>query len=110
MSYSAETIEAVWNKAVRAANPGRVQNVEWGKDSCGAWIRRGDYGRLGLSYAWKIERIKSAAEGGGDELANLQPLQWENTASKGDGELGCVIKSQGFTNVRVGKGNADTQK
>jgi len=110
LSYSVETIEAVWSKAVRAASSSRVQNAEWGKDIYGAWIRRGDYGRHGLSYAWKIEPIKSAAEGGGDELVNLQALQWENNASEGGGELGCVIRSNGFTNVRVGKGNATTNK
>jgi hypothetical protein len=57
-----------------------------------------------------IEPIKSAAERGGDELANLWALQWENIASEGGGELVCVIRSQGFTNVRVGKGNAGTNK
>jgi hypothetical protein len=102
MSFSDSTIEAVWNKAVQAAGLAPARGAEWGKDSCGAWIRRGDYGRKGLTYGWEIDHIKPIAQGGGDELTNLQPLQWENNASKGAGKLDCVITSQGTTNIRVG--------
>ena len=92
----------MWEKAVRAAGPRSNSNADWGKDACGAWIRRGDYGRIGLSYAWKIGHIRPVAEGG-NGLENLQLLQWENNESKEAGKLDCVVTSQGTTNVKVKK-------
>ena len=75
--------EAVWKKAtvVPRYNP----NV-WRKDVAGAWIKWDKYGDRGseLGFGWEIDHRKPVAEGGTDDLSNLQPLQWKNNCSKGD--------------------------
>jgi 5-methylcytosine-specific restriction endonuclease McrA len=42
-----------------------------------------DYG-ITSTYGWEIDHIKPVAKRGGDEITNLQPLQWENNRRKGD--------------------------
>ena len=98
MSFSEETIQKVWEK-------GRVvtdldANV-WRKDDCKAWIRRNHYGERGSEYGWEIDHIKLESEGGGDELSNLRPLQWENNAARQAGHPPCVVTSSGSNNIRV---------
>jgi hypothetical protein len=79
-SFDTATINAVWAKATIV--PGRDGN-ELRKDSCGAWIRRNAYGQT-TDNGWEIDHVKPAALGGGDELSNLQPLQWSNNRHKSD--------------------------
>jgi HNH endonuclease len=71
------TIEAVWQKAKQEPIPG------FRKDSCGASIQRSKYGKT-QRFGWEIDHIKPVSKGGTDELANLQPLLWENNRAKGD--------------------------
>ena len=41
--------------------------------------------RLGNhNYGWEIDHINPVASGGGDEIGNLQPLNWKNNSAKGD--------------------------
>ena len=80
-TFSPATIEAVWQKGQRVANN---DPAVFRKDGCGAWMRRSSYGRTDDQYGWEIDHIKPVAKSGGDELANLQPLQWQNNRRKGD--------------------------
>ena len=81
-AWTEETKKAVWNKAqiVQGKDPNTIR-----KDHCGAWInwdKHGDSTEEG--NGWEIDHIKPVAIGGGDELSNLQPLQWQNNRKKSD--------------------------
>jgi hypothetical protein len=79
-TFSAEAVSLVWERG--QVVPGYDSRL-YRKDACGAWITRSEYGTSG-TYGWEIDHIKPVAHGGGDQLANLQPLQWENNRHKGD--------------------------
>lgn len=98
MSFANDTIQRVWEKATVVGNndPG-----VWRKDQCGAWIARIEYGNRRSQYGWEIDHIRPVADGGGDEVSNLRPLQWENNAAKQGGRLVCVVVSSGTKNVRA---------
>ncbi len=77
-AFDAATIEAVWQKGKPIAGYPNYRT-----DACGALMCRTDYGTT-LPHGWEIDHIKPVAKFGGDELANLQPLQWENNRHKSD--------------------------
>lgn len=80
-SFSKQLINQVWQKG--KVIPGRDRNT-WRHDICGTLMNRLDYGNNNSKYGWEVDHIKPISLGGGDELSNLQPLQWENNRKKGD--------------------------
>jgi hypothetical protein len=93
MAFSDDTIRKVWEKGTVVPNN---DSAVWRKDSCSAWMQRSKYGDRTSTYGWEVDHIDP---NGGDGLANLQPLQWENNVKKGDGKLVCAVKSSGNSNV-----------
>jgi hypothetical protein len=82
LSFSYDVRVAVWNKGqvVPGADPAFFR-----KDVCGALISWGAYGDTTPSgNGWEIDHILAVANGGTDDLTNLQPLQWQNNRGKGD--------------------------
>lgn len=80
-SWSEETKKAVWAKA---ANYDKMDPISFKKDKCGKGICWSDYGNRNDPWGWEIDHINPVANGGGDELSNLQPLNWKNNADKAD--------------------------
>jgi len=72
------TVDSVWNKArsLPHFDPDVTRT-----DSCGARIDKADYGKT-TQHGWEIDHVKPVAEGGTDDLSNLQPLHWENNRAK----------------------------
>ena len=78
--YSDELLLAVGEKAEEVYGyDARI----WRKDFAGAWIRYDHYG-MKDSFGWQIDHKKPQAQGGTDNIRNLQPLQWENNLEKSD--------------------------
>ena len=77
---------AVWQKG--APIPPKDGNTwdpaVWRYDKYGAPMKFSEHGNRNSKHGWEIDHIKPLSKGGTDDLSNLQPLQWENNAKKGD--------------------------
>lgn len=91
-AFALSTISTVWQKGavVTGWDP-----TDWRKDRCGAPIRRREYGNTNSSHGWEVDHNLPVAKGGSDDVANLQPLQWENNRHKGDDAPNWVCKVRG---------------
>jgi hypothetical protein len=72
-------VEAVWSKA-----PVSNEHPPLRVDAYGALIWRGGYGNSNSKFGWEIGHKRPLPNGAGDELENLQPLQWQNNRRNGD--------------------------
>ena len=97
MEFSQEMIQSVWEKGTVVP---RTDDSIWRKDQYEAWIRRSDYGNRKSSYGWEIHQTKPEAQGNANELANLNPLHWENKESKEAEHLTGSVTSSVLINVR----------
>jgi len=88
MTFDDETINNVWNKAreISGQNPNDTR-----QDACGTEMNKDDYGNRDSNQGWEIDHKDP---NGGDNLSNLQPLQWENNNNKSDGELKCSCSNE----------------
>jgi 5-methylcytosine-specific restriction endonuclease McrA len=86
-TFDEATVDAVWQKAVGNNQILTLLGLSLDIpcfDRCGTPIKRSAYGTRG-EYGWEIDHDMPRAKGGGNHLANLQPLHWRNNQSKGDG-------------------------
>ncbi len=72
---------SVWNKGIIEIH--KDKDV-WRLDICGNTIKYSEHGNTNSDYGWEIDHINPSANGGSDDLTNLQPLQWKNNRQKGD--------------------------
>lgn len=80
--FDAATIQAVWNKAEFTRKHAPLKT-----DALGSLMWREAYESTNSKLGWEIDHIKPVSQGGGDELENLQALQWENNRRKRDNVL-----------------------
>ncbi len=79
--YSDNEVQKVWEKGYEISG---LDRKVWQEDSMGNKIKRDEYGNRDSDYGWEIDHIHPKSKGGGDELSNLQPLQWEANMKKSD--------------------------
>ncbi len=79
--FSQNVVLQVWAKGKAVPD---YDTAVWRYDICGKPIKYSDYGNSGADHGWEIDHISPVSLEGGDELSNLQPLQWENNRRKGD--------------------------
>jgi 5-methylcytosine-specific restriction endonuclease McrA len=72
---------SVWRKG--SIIPGYPQEA-YRKDACGKVMKWAEYGNIHSDLGWEVDHVKPRKLNGGDELTNLQPLQWRNNRVKGD--------------------------
>jgi hypothetical protein len=77
--FDEATIQAVWEKT-----PLNLHHRPLKSDVFGSLMWREGYASTSTRFGWEIDHIKPVVLGGGDELENLQALQWENNRSKAD--------------------------
>jgi len=95
MSFDEETIQQVWEKGTEV--PNNDPNT-WRKDAATAWISREKYGNRDSKFGWEIDHIYPD---GGDDLSNLQPLQWKNNVVKQEGRITPKVISEGKENIEL---------
>ena len=97
--FTRDIIDKVWNKGTIVEG---YDESLFRKDSCGAWIVRGQYGETNSSFGWEIDHVYPQIKGGDDNLLNLRPMQWENNRSTGDDypNFDTSVRADGNKNVK----------
>ena len=97
MTWTEQDIRGVWEKGEVVGN---LNAAKWRKDACGAWMSRDQHGNHNSNFGWEIDHILPVAEGGGNALSNLRPLQWKNAgADRKGGALICLVTAYGGENI-----------
>ncbi len=75
--FAPETVQAVWDRTEinKKHHPLKM-------DVFGSLMWREAYGNANSKLGWEIDHIVPVEAGGGDDLDNLQALQWENNRRK----------------------------
>jgi hypothetical protein len=79
--FNSSTVDQVWKKGRIIPN---YNSAIWRYDMCGQPMKYSEYGKTNSKHGWEVDHVKPVARGGGDDLGNLQPLQWEDNRRKGD--------------------------
>lgn len=79
--WSEQEKKAIWEKG---SIIGGYDSSLWRKDICGKVMKFTEHGNRNSEYGWEIDHIKAVANGGDDNINNLQPLHWTNNSTKGD--------------------------
>lgn len=82
-SFSQDTIRAVWDKGIYTNSYNHPPD-QFRRDKCGELIEYRFYGNRDSTNGWEVDHINPVANGGTDDLSNLQPLYWLNNARKAD--------------------------
>lgn len=85
MAYTQEKLQHIWEKGAPIQD---YDSGVWRRDVCGSPMKWDEYGQR-TQHGWNVDHIVPVARGGGDELSNLRPLQWENNAKRQEGKLQC---------------------
>jgi len=80
-SWSNAQILVIWNKGKVIPN---FSPDVWRWDKCGLVMKFAEHGNRESDHGWEIDHINPVANGGLDNLYNLQPLNWKNNLDKGD--------------------------
>ena len=89
--FRSQMVDIVWRKGAVVQGDNRTMRR---RDACGAVMDRDQFGKE-TPTGWEIDHILPKARGGGDDLANLQPLQWENNRHKGNDHPGWTCLRRG---------------
>ncbi len=82
--FRSQMVDVVWRKGAVVQADNRAMRR---RDACGAVMDRDQAGKE-TPTGWEVDHILPKARGGGDDLANLQPPQWENKRHKGNDHPG----------------------
>ena len=86
MTYSLTNADLALRSAVwwnGTPIPGYDSKV-WMRDIAGRPMKFCEHGNRDSEYGWEIDHIIPVCRGGSDNLANLQPLNWNSNCKKGD--------------------------
>jgi hypothetical protein len=79
--FAETSVAAVWMKG-RAIEGSHSDT--WRLDNSGYLMKFSDYGDTESMYGWEVDHDRPVAEGGSDDLSNLQPLYWNLNRRKAD--------------------------
>lgn len=80
-AWTPEQKAAVWQKGREIPN---YSKDVWRHDSCGKVMNWSEHGNRNSTNGWEIDHINPVNNGGGDQIGNLQPLNWTSNSAKSD--------------------------